>query len=791
VGPLSIALVLVAGAATQAENEWVEVRRDPTGARRGCAVRWAPDAGAFLLWGFMNDDPGLLQELPVMVAPEYDVVAFDPAVGAWKNHLPPAWEREWTRKLPLAYVPRTYSGITTGSERIVLRTPTGDRGGVARPDLNVVFDQVAYHPGTKSLVYFTGGLTAAYDVIERRWRDLAPTHSPPPVLGGSLCHDPVHDEIVLAGGGHVAEPGPGGSVVGHAGTWIYGGGDWRPLRAETEPSPRMNARLVYDAKNRVLVLFGGDAQSHYLADTWIYDPRTRTWRASKAESAPEARAGHFTVYDPETGWVIVGGGYNRKDLTDMWAYDAAADRWQALAGRVPVGFTLTADLAPEKRLIVLLTATRRPGDAMTCNILYPVRTTYTYRIAKETIVREGAAGVPPRPIPKRPPSEPAAPDPAQAERLRALPVNQWVPLANPGRAVPTRTWGSATFDTDRGRILYWGGGHCGYEGNDVEAYDVAAHAWRAQGPDPEYPERLWDRGVRLAGVTFQGGPWTEHGRKVYAYDPASRKLVMALPIRLTTGYDPDPLKDFPASRRVAPGALVDPPSSYLRFATWTWDPETGRWELLGPAPEGVDTLVTTPRGVIGVNVHWRTRLNDAGYQLPWDPSIPPVDTAAWLLDAAGKRWKRLSREGPSPQNLYEMTALAWDSKRERLLLHGGGKDRSELWALDPARGTWEDLKPSGLAPACSREAVYLPSPDILLTWTRAGARAYVPSENAWRAVQVAPPAGVDPARLAAQNRAMVHDPARDLVLLVLGLGGDQGRASVYALRYDHAAAAGR
>jgi len=784
------ALVLATATAQQPDNTWVEVRKDPSSARRGCAIRWAPDAGAFLLWGFMNADSELPQELPVMEAPEYDVVSFDPADGAWRNHLPRSREEDWSRKLPLAYIPRTYSGITTGSERTVLRAPTGDRGGVARPDLNIVFDQVTYHPDSRSLVYFTGGLTAAYDVVERRWRDLAPVRSPPPVLGGSLCHDPVNDEIVLFGGGHVAEPGPGGTVVGHTGTWVYSMRDrtWRPLDLGTQPPPRMNSRLVLDARNQVLVLFGGDGQSHYLADTWLYDPKTRSWRASKAEAGPEARAGHFTVYDPATGWILVGGGYNRKNLTDLWAYDAAADRWQPLVGDVPVGFHLAADLAPEKRLIVLVTATRKPGDTMSCNILYPVRTTYAYRIAKETIVRAGAAGVPLRPIAKRPPEEARAPDPAQAERLRALPVNQWVHLADPGRAAPTRTWGSAAFDTDRGLLLYWGGGHCGYEGSDVDAYDVAAHAWLARDAAPEYPERLWDRGVRLAGVTFRGGPWTEHGRKVYAYDPVSRKMVMALPIRLTTGYEPEALKGFPAVRRAAPGALVDPPSSYLRFATWTYEPDTGRWELLGPAPEGLDTLVSTPRGVMGVNVHWRARLNDAGYQLPWDPSMPPADTAAFLLEAGEKRWKRLDRGTASPQNLYEMTGLAYDTKRDRLLLHGGGKDRNELWALDVARGAWEELKPQGPAPGCSREAVYLASQDVLLTWSRGTAWAYAPGENAWRAVTVAPPAGVEPARLAAQNRAMVHDPARDLVLLVLGLGGDQGKASVYALRYDHARA---
>jgi hypothetical protein len=133
-------------------------------------------------------------------------------------------------------------------------------------------------------------------------------------MAGSLAYDPMHDEIVLFGGGHVAEQGRDGRIVGYTGTWLYRFQEnrWLPLALETQPPPRMNTRLVCDTKNQQLVLFGGDAQSHYLADTWIFDLKTRTWRQSKAASGPEARAGHFTVYDPETGWVIIGGGYNQK-----------------------------------------------------------------------------------------------------------------------------------------------------------------------------------------------------------------------------------------------------------------------------------------------------------------------------------------------------------------------------------------------------------------------------------------------------------------------------------------------
>ncbi len=123
----------------------------------------------------------------------------------------------------------------------------------------------------------------------------------------------------------------------------------------------MNSRLVCDTMNKKLVLFGGDAQSHYLADTWLYDLRTRAWRQSAATTGPPPRAGHFTLYAPATGLVIIGGGYNRGDLADMCAYDAAKDCWRPLQGTVPTGFYLSADLDPQRRLILLVVNSKRPG----------------------------------------------------------------------------------------------------------------------------------------------------------------------------------------------------------------------------------------------------------------------------------------------------------------------------------------------------------------------------------------------------------------------------------------------
>ncbi|MGE3805639.1 MAG: hypothetical protein AB7K24_13265, partial [Gemmataceae bacterium] len=384
-----------------------------------------------------------------------------------------------------------------------------------------------------------------------------------------------------------------------------------------------------------------------------------------------------------------------------------------------------------------------------------------------------------------------------AEQLAKLPENRWVRL-QPARVAPTRTWGSATFDSERGRILYWGGGHCGYGGTDVDMYDVAANNWVSSSEAPEYPHRLWNVGVSLAGVTFGGNPWTVHGRRVYAFDPISKKMISVRPVQLTTGYVPDMLRTYPGEPRARADAKVKPPTSYTKFVTWEFDPDKGTWEIAAPAPLDVDTLVTTPHGVMGVPVNWRSRLKDSGYLLPFDPE-EQKDNGVYLYNAEKKAWQRLGEKQPAPQYLYEMTTLAYDSKRDRLLLHGAGANRAELWAFERKAGKWIHLEPKvaappdGAAPTCVREAVYLPDQDVLLTYGRGtGGQpemwAYQGADNTWSRIELALPPDTSARQASGQNRALVYDPDRRLVLLVLGGGGDRGQASVFALRYDHAKA---
>src|SRR5262249_47855502 len=61
----SLFLAVICLAQDSPANRWVELSRDPLGARRGSALRYAAKEGRFILWGFMTPDMELLQENPL------------------------------------------------------------------------------------------------------------------------------------------------------------------------------------------------------------------------------------------------------------------------------------------------------------------------------------------------------------------------------------------------------------------------------------------------------------------------------------------------------------------------------------------------------------------------------------------------------------------------------------------------------------------------------------------------------------------------------------------------------
>ena len=96
----------------------------------------------------------------------------------------------------------------------------------------------------------------------------------------------------------------------------------------------------------------------------------------------------------------------------------------------------------------------------------------------------------------------------------------------------------------------------------------------------------------------------------------------------------------------------------------------------------------------------------------------------------------------------------------------------------------------GAPPVCAREGVYIEREDVFLISRSPAAGsarpdlwAYRADGNTWYRQAVTVAGDAVPARWSHQSSALVYDRARDLLMLVLGSGGDAGRAVVWALRY--------
>jgi hypothetical protein len=174
------------------------------------------------------------------------------------------------------------------------------------------------------------------------WAVGSPAVSPVNRFDGAIGADPDRARTLLFGGD--TPFAPGGRLED---AWAWTGGAWVEETAPVfGPSPRIGARMAYDAARKEFVLFGGNGYD----DTWTY--RTRAGDRPGAAfvfdfgSAEVATASVSTLLvesvaggdaaDPLSGQPVAG--------AELLLWDAWAGRWSALAsGSAPS--VLTASIA--------------------------------------------------------------------------------------------------------------------------------------------------------------------------------------------------------------------------------------------------------------------------------------------------------------------------------------------------------------------------------------------------------------------------------------------------------------
>ena len=95
---------------------------------------------------------------------------------------------------------------------------------------------------------------------------------------------------------------------------------WNQRSLGTNPAPRDNQGMAYDAAHGQVVLFGG-YNGTYFNDTWLWNGTT--WTQANPTTVPPARAFHTMVYDPVHGQVVMFGGSSDTTVRfdDTWLWD--------------------------------------------------------------------------------------------------------------------------------------------------------------------------------------------------------------------------------------------------------------------------------------------------------------------------------------------------------------------------------------------------------------------------------------------------------------------------------------
>ncbi len=436
------------------------------------------------------------------------------------------------------------------------------------------------------------------------------------------------------------------------------------------PLPRYYGNLVTDTRNNLLVLFGGHGGDRTLADTWVFDSARNQWRQSRAKGHPPPTQIPAMSFDVEHGVVLLSSG---------WIYDAGRDEWRRLPLVAPKDFFqqwTALDYDARNRMHVALTTGDNLFEPNAVRVAHlhldiaaakPADTTGPRWVwLNDKYDRSWAA------LPKNQ-AEYRSRVTAHKATLAQMPPNTWTRITTTYSA-QDRSYGSFVQDPVRDQLVFWGGGHSAYMGNEVSQYDIKGNLWLESWP-PDMPP--WPFGSPDGdgwNPPFYHRKASSHGYHGYAFSAElDRILLGGLP------YDLDRMR---------------------------WDDTAIRKSGIGTLGSAVD--MSGANGFYTVSPkHW--------YGKPF---------GVWRLDKTAGEFTRLPRSD-TPFATNDRAKPVFDSKRNRILFYGARDDSAnspanQLYSFDVASSTWAKLAitlepPATQAPASWAWGVaYSPKHDVLM-----------------------------------------------------------------------------
>jgi hypothetical protein len=225
-------------------------------------------------------------------------------------------------------------------------------GPIARIEDSMVYDSVAGKMimfGGYDLNFNRTNDIWEYDGTAKLWTNVTPSLGapiPPRRSGQTMAYDPVSRTVILFGGLNDSL-----NYLGDTWEWNTVTRAWAVQTPPTSPSPRQGAKMVYDALNGRLVLFGGVDLNTFFQQTWVWNLSARTWSQLAPTNSPSGRTFHGMVYNTFNSRVTVFGGIGYAcpgvgdscptDFSDLWELTATGPTptWTLIApgGSGPAG----------------------------------------------------------------------------------------------------------------------------------------------------------------------------------------------------------------------------------------------------------------------------------------------------------------------------------------------------------------------------------------------------------------------------------------------------------------------
>lgn len=260
-------------------------------------------------------------------------------------------------------------------------------------------------------------------------------------------------------------------------------------------------------------------------------------------------------------------------------------------------------------------------------------------------------------------------------------------------------WSGGAFDTKRNRLVVWGGGHGGYGGNEIYAFDVNTLTWQRL--------TLPSAGPFDVDILGDGRPSSRH-----TYD--------------SLDYLPPPIDKF-----FARGTYYYTFGGGSRTA-WFFDFDTLQWQRRADLPEDSAVEIVGGYDPVGGLVY------EQGY------------TRLWAYDPINNVW---TEAGPS-NGFYPISGTAAvDPKRRKLVRVGGGV--AHMWDISQRPAPRTDLSTTGVKDIENAESpgfVYDPVSDRFVAWD-GGASVYTLNMDTmtWTKVPPAATNTVTPPQITAEG----------------------------------------